>query len=102
MDLYGSEEIASVNFYTLRLAEGELMLYEACINYILENCPSAEDLYEKIGCASKSELQAFQKCIITVLKQKTDPVFLPKRINESSVPTLDLSDCPICISLIDW
>ena len=99
MDYYKHEEIAAVQFYTLRLAEDELMLYESCINYVLENS-SLSELYDYTGCDSKNNLQAFQRDLFIVLKQKSDPRLLPERINDCDAPILEMDDGPVCISAL--
>jgi len=78
MDYYSHEEIASVIFYTLRLAESELLMYETCINYVLENCPESQ-LYEKTGCETKDELIGFQEDLVFLLKRFTDKWMHPER-----------------------
>ncbi len=36
MDVIKYEEIASVTLFELQLSEGELMVYESCIEFVLE------------------------------------------------------------------
>jgi hypothetical protein len=39
MELIKHEEVASVTLLDLRLSEGKLMVYENCIEFVLNNCP---------------------------------------------------------------
>ena len=44
MEFLGHKEIASVTLFDLKLSEGELMVYEGCIEYVLKNCNEREIL----------------------------------------------------------
>ena len=89
MDYYSNEEIASVIFYNLRLAEDELQVYEACVNYVLENCPESQ-LFEATGCESRSNLRGFQEDLVCLLKKFTNKSLLPERFEG-----YDTQDCII-------
>ena len=85
MDYYSHEEIASVIFYNLRLAEGELLMYEACVNYTIENCPESQ-VYEMTGCESKDELIGVQEDLVYLLKKITEKRWLPDRFEGYDPP----------------
>lgn len=68
MEILKYEEIASVTLFDLQLSEGELMVYENCIEYVLENCPE-EQLYELMGCENREELASFQADLKELIKK---------------------------------
>lgn len=45
------------------------MIYELCINYVLENC-SDTDIYKITGCENKEVLKDIQKQIISIMQKK--------------------------------
>lgn len=67
MDYLSHEEVADVTLFNLRLSEGELMLYESCIDFVLMNCDE-EALYDLVGCESKEELKSFQNDLKELIK----------------------------------
>lgn len=81
MELLKKENIASVTLFDLRLSEGELMVYESCIEYVLKNC-SEELIYEITGCESKAELATFQEDLIDQIKLISERKYLPKKYSE--------------------
>lgn len=56
----------TINQFDVDVSEDGLMIYESCINYVLENC-SDQDIYEITGCENKESLKEIQKDIITIL-----------------------------------
>ena len=76
MELLKYQEIASVTLFDLRLSESELMVYEGCIRYVLENCKN-DILYELTGCESKEELTWFQQELRALIKKHVLPQYLP-------------------------
>ncbi|NUF50248.1 hypothetical protein [Gilliamella sp. ESL0250] len=56
----------TVNQFHLDISEDGLMIYESCINYVLENC-SDKEIYKITGCENKETLKEIQKNIITIL-----------------------------------
>ena len=85
MDYRAHEEIANVIFFNLRLAESELLMYETCINYVLENC-SEQRLHEITGCETKEELIGFQEDLVYLLKKFADKRWLPDRFETYDPP----------------
>lgn len=77
MELLKHQEIASVTLFDLRLSESELMVYEGCIRYVLENCKDEDTLSELTGCESKEEFSWFQQELRTLLKKHVLPQYLP-------------------------
>ena len=85
MDYYSNEEIVNVIFYKLRLAESELLMYEACVNYAIDNCPESQ-LYENFGCKTKDELIGFQEDLVFLLKKFTNKEWWPERFKDYDPP----------------
>jgi len=81
MDYYSNEEIASVIFYNLRLAEDELQVYEACINFVLENCPESQ-LMSETGCEDRDNLRSFQDDLVFLLKKFSAEWMHPERFKD--------------------
>lgn len=79
MDYISHEEVSSVTLFKLRLSEGELMVYENCINFVLSNCEE-EKIYDLIGCADKEELRSFQKDLVTLIKKYVREEYLSERL----------------------
>lgn len=77
MDVIKYEEIASVTLFELQLSEGELMVYESCIEFVLENCPE-EKLHELTGCENREELSSYQLDLKNLL-QKINKDYLPNK-----------------------
>ncbi|AZK46693.1 hypothetical protein [Paenibacillus lentus] len=80
MEILKYEEIASVTLFELRLSEGELMVYENCIEFVLENC-SEEQLYELTGCENREELASYQDDLKNLLKN-INKDYLPKKYQD--------------------
>ncbi|WP_019636961.1 hypothetical protein [Paenibacillus fonticola] len=80
MEILKYEEIASVTLFELRLSEGELMVYENCIEFVLENC-SEEQLYELTGCENREELASYQDDLKKLLKN-INKDYLPKKYQD--------------------
>ncbi len=59
MEYLGHREIVSITLFDLRLSEGELMLYEACIEYVLKTCVE-EKIQQITGCSTREELESYQ------------------------------------------
>lgn len=74
------EEISSVTLFELRLSEGELMVYENCIEFVLKNC-SEEQLYELTGCENREELASCQDDLKNLLKD-INKDYLPKKYHD--------------------
>lgn len=74
------EEISSVTLFELRLSEGELMVYENCIEFVLKNC-SEEQLYELTGCENREELASYQDDLKNLLKN-INKDYLPKKYHD--------------------
>ena len=77
MDYINHKEVSSINLFELRLSEGELMVYESCIKFVLNNCKE-EEIYELIGCESKEELRSFQKDLELLIKKYVQEEYLPE------------------------
>lgn len=56
----------TVNEFTIDVSEDGLMVYESCINHVIENC-SDKEIYKITGCENKEALKEIQKNIITIL-----------------------------------
>ncbi|WP_028590997.1 hypothetical protein [Paenibacillus massiliensis] len=78
MELLKHEEIASVTLFDLRLSEGELMVYENCIEFVLNSC-SEEELYELTGCENREELASYQDDLRYLIKSVINNKYLPKK-----------------------
>ncbi|EST57330.1 hypothetical protein ACLIX2_15160 [Proteus cibi] len=81
MDLLQKECIASVTLYDVRASEGELMVYEGCIDYVLANCSDAEIL-KITGCENGEELSFYQEELIRLIKMVGNPEYLPDRYKD--------------------
>ncbi|EDV9246811.1 hypothetical protein J3T26_21270 [Salmonella enterica] len=57
--------------------EDSLMMYESCINYILEHC-SDDEIFSATHC-TRDELYFAQQRLITVLAYFADKTLLPER-----------------------
>jgi hypothetical protein len=77
MEYISHREIASVNIFDLRLSEGELMVYESCINFVINNC-NEKLLYSLTGCESKNELKDYQHELRTLIKNYVKKEYLPE------------------------
>lgn len=66
-----------LNAFQIEVSEDGLLLYEACINYVLMNC-SDKQLYNVTGC-ERDEIRNAQKNIIAVLSRFADAELLPER-----------------------
>jgi hypothetical protein len=81
MDYLSHEEVADVTLFNLRLSEGELMLYEGCIDFVLKNCDEST-LYDLVGCETKEELRSFQDDLKEIIKLYVQKEFLPEKYQE--------------------
>ncbi|MEJ8548092.1 hypothetical protein [Brevibacillus borstelensis] len=81
MEYKGHKEIASVTLFDLRLSEGELMVYEGCIEYVLKNCDESE-IHKITGCSSKEELQSYQDDLKDLIKAYVWKEYLPDKFKE--------------------
>ncbi|NLL66861.1 MAG: hypothetical protein GX236_04065 [Clostridiaceae bacterium] len=81
MDYLSHEEVADVTLFNLRLSEGELMLYEGCIDFVLKNCDESA-LYDLVGCETREELRSFQNDLIKIIKLYVQKEFLPEKYQE--------------------
>lgn len=81
MELKSVKEIASVMVFDLTLSEGELMVYESCIDFVLRSC-SDEQVAVITGCSDKAELAAFRDDLRTVLRQYVLKEYLPDKLKE--------------------
>lgn len=78
MELIKHTEIASVTLFDLRLSEGELMVYESCIEYVLNNC-NENELYDLTGCESREELATYQSDLKNLIKLIVNKNYLPEK-----------------------
>ncbi|WP_025121285.1 MULTISPECIES: hypothetical protein [unclassified Serratia (in: enterobacteria)] len=78
MDLLQKECIASVTLFDLRASEGELMVYEGCIDFVLSHC-SDEEIYKITGCADKEGLSFYKDELLRLIKIIERPEYLPER-----------------------
>jgi len=78
MDLLQKECIASVTMFDLRTSEGELMVYEGCIQYVLAHC-SDEEILQITGCGDKEELSFYKDELIRLIKKVERPEYLPDK-----------------------
>lgn len=78
MELIKHEEIASVTLFDLRLSEGELMVYESCIEYVLNNC-NENEMYDLTGCESREELATYQFDLKNLIKLIVNKDYLPEK-----------------------
>ncbi|OCG79626.1 hypothetical protein [Gilliamella sp. Occ4-3] len=83
----------TVNQFHIDISEDGLMIYESCINYVLDNC-SDKDIYIFTGCENKEALKEIQKNIITILYYyAAKDLLLPRYIDPQNryVDTNELS-----------
>lgn len=78
MDLLKVVEVSSIQLLDLRLSEGELMVYESCIDYVLGHCGD-EELVKVTGCADRDELTAFREDLRDLLRAHMLPQYLPDK-----------------------
>ncbi|ABS49017.1 hypothetical protein BZ17_3154 [Yersinia pseudotuberculosis IP 32953] len=78
MDLLQKECIASVTLFDLRTSEGELMVYEGCIDYVLTHCTDQE-IFRITGCGDKQELFFYKEELIKLIKLIERQEFLPEK-----------------------
>ncbi|TLI62914.1 MULTISPECIES: hypothetical protein [unclassified Escherichia] len=71
--------------FQLELSEGELILYESCLHYVLKNCPE-HDVSDVVECEDKEELTYFQEAILRLLVKYADKTLLPERYFEHPYP----------------
>ncbi|MFF2482314.1 hypothetical protein [Paenibacillus sp. NPDC058071] len=81
MELIKQEDIASVSLFDLRLSEGELMVYESCIEYVLNNC-NENDLYDLTGCENREELTTYQIDLKNLIKSLVNKNYLLEKYKE--------------------
>jgi hypothetical protein len=81
MELLKQEEIASVTMFDLRLSEGELMVYENCIEFVLNSC-SEEQLYELTGCENREELSSYKDDLRNLIKTIINKQYLPEKYKD--------------------
>ncbi len=80
MEYLNHKEIASVNIFDLRLSEGELMVFESCIDYVIRNCDE-KILYSLTGCESIDELKDYQKEVKAIIMKYVRKEYLPYNYN---------------------
>lgn len=78
MKILSSREEFSFNYLTVELSEGELMLYEGCIDYVLKNC-EVEKMYDLVG-GEKEELFHCYKQIVKALVENVPKKYLPEKL----------------------
>jgi hypothetical protein len=78
LEYQGHKEIASVTLFNLKLSEGELMVYESCIEYVLKNCNQSE-VFKLTGCSSKEELKSYQDDLRDLIKSYVLREYLPEK-----------------------
>lgn len=78
MELIKQDEVASVTLFDLRLSEGELMVYEGCIEYVLNNC-NENELYDLTGCDSREELATYHTDLKNLIKLVANKKYLPEK-----------------------
>jgi len=54
------------------------MVYESCIDFVLNNCDE-KTLYDLVGCETKIELKSFQYELKELLKTYVQEKYLPDR-----------------------
>lgn len=80
MDLMKVEVIATVALFDLRLSEGELEAYEACIDFMLKTCDE-QRIYEVTRCTVE-ELEILRNDLRELIKAHVDPAFLPPKYKD--------------------
>lgn len=78
MELLKHKEIASVNLFDIRLSEGELMVYESCIEYVIKMCDEKK-IYELTGCETKEELLSYQDDLRQLILKHVLKEYLPEK-----------------------
>ncbi|WP_222436616.1 hypothetical protein [Serratia fonticola] len=81
VDLLQKECIASVTLFDLRTSEGELMVYEGCIDYVLAHC-SDEEISKITGCGDKEELSFYKDELLRLIKMVERPEYLLERYKD--------------------
>ncbi|MGG3279367.1 hypothetical protein [Paenibacillus solani] len=81
MELLKQEEIASVTLFDLRISEGELMVYENCIEFVLNSC-SEKQIYELTGCENREELASYQNDLRSLIKTIMNIEYLPEKYKD--------------------
>lgn len=81
MDLLKKECIASVTLFDVRVSEGEFMVYEGCINYVLANC-SDDEIFRITGCENGQELSFYKDELIRLIKMVGNPEYLTDRYKD--------------------
>ena len=77
IELIRNEIIASVALFDLRLSESELMAYESCIKFVIENCDDIKAL-ELTGC-TKEELVWMGEDLKELIVKNILEEYLPQR-----------------------
>ncbi|USG64636.1 hypothetical protein NDK47_21250 [Brevibacillus ruminantium] len=81
MEYLAHKEVASVTLFDLRLSEGELMVYEGCIEFVLKNCVDSE-IFRITGCSSREELQSYQDDLKDLVRAYVLKEYLPDKFKE--------------------
>ncbi|MGR6382279.1 hypothetical protein [Escherichia coli] len=81
----------TVNQFHIDVSEDGLMIYESCINYVLENC-SDQEVYEITGCENREALKEIQKDIISILYYHAARDLFPARYLEPTNRNQDLDE----------
>lgn len=82
MKLLSHENIASIELFKVRLSEGEIMVYESCIQYVLDHCDD-NMIYTLIGCENKNELtNGFQIQLQYLLQKYTQKDYWDKELKK--------------------
>ncbi|WP_254703679.1 hypothetical protein [Kosakonia sacchari] len=82
MDLLQKECIASVTLFHVRVSEGELMVYEGCIDHILRHC-SDEEIFRITGCCDKDELTFYKDELVKLIRMVERPEYLPDKYKKN-------------------
>ena len=78
MEFLKHEEIASVSLFDLRLSEGELMVYESCLEFVVNNC-NDRTIYSLTGCESKDELEDYRYELRKLIKKYVRKEYVPNK-----------------------
>ncbi|MBG9775991.1 hypothetical protein O0555_18035 [Brevibacillus laterosporus] len=81
MEYLGHKEIASVTLFELKLSEGELMVYEGCIDYVLKVCDD-DEILQLTGCSTKEELKSYQDELKQMIRRYVLKEFLPSKYKD--------------------
>jgi hypothetical protein len=81
VELLKAQEVASVALFDLRLSEGELEVYEGCIEYVLRVC-SESDIRSLTGCDTRAELAVYREDLISLIKAHVSKRFLPDKYKD--------------------